>query len=76
MTTVLGCHYRQIQLIYSYVFTQMKNIYFTTGQSTSARISGVTLSQLRLDFAMRCLNEVDLSNDYSVRLSLSTNPTH
>ena len=37
--------------------------------STSATISDITLSQLRLDFAMTCLSEVDLLIDNSVLFS-------
>ena len=69
MTMYLSCHFRQIQLIDTSINMHMRNSYFTKRHSTSAIISGIALSQLRLDFAMSCLSEVDLSNDNSVGLS-------
>ena len=50
------------------LFMRNTSSYFTNSHSTSTRISGIALMPWG---AMRCLSEVDLSNDNIVGLSFS-----
>ena len=65
----MGFCIRQIQHNNTYMYFIHDHDEKFKKHSTSATISGIALSQLRLDFAMRCLSEVNLSNDNSVLLS-------
>ena len=58
MTTVLGCHFRQIQLIDTSINMHKRNSYLTTRNYTYlyARISCMGLSQLIVDFPINFSN--------------------